>query len=254
MRVRAFRTGTVQTLATILLVALFVHFGNWQGGKAERQREIQSQFDSREHEPAITLLAGASLDPAAQQFRRVIVRGRYVPEFQVLLDNQIQGERAGYHVLTPLRIADSDDLIYVNRGWIPASANRAELPDVPPPAEAVEISGDLIAPPKPRWLAAPPIVSAGSPWPKLWQSFEIADIQSRVPGRVAALVVRLDERATGGYERQWTRFDSRVGMHQSYAYQWYGLSLLVIVLYLVAGFRAGARPPQSISGHQNQSG
>lgn len=238
MNTPRFRTGAVQTIAAIALLALFIHFGNWQAGKAQRGRDMQAQLDARSHDVAMNI-SSAALDPEADRLRRVAVRGRYVAEYQILLDNQIHAGRAGYHVLTPLRIEGTQDLIYVNRGWVPAAADRATLPAVPPPVGPLEVRGELVAPPKPRWLAhAPP---SGASWPALWQAVEVPEIQSRVAERIAPLFVLLDADLPGGYERQWTRPDSRVGMHQSYAYQWYGLAALVLIIYVASGLRRAAK-------------
>ena len=236
-----FRTGIAESLALVACVVLFVHLGNWQWGKAQRQSERQAQIEARGHDAAL-LVSNAAIDPDNDAFRSVIVRGRYVAAYQILLDNQVHGERAGYHVLTPLRIGDGQDLIYVNRGWVAANADRAKLPDVAPPADTIEIAGTLVAPPKPRWLAAPPPNVPNQPWPPVWQSFDIGDLRGRTSDRIAPLIVQLDPKSQGGYDRSWPRLDSRVAMHLSYAYQWYGLSALAVLIYLIAGVRRGRRP------------
>lgn len=234
------KIGVIETITAACVIALFVHLGNWQGGKAARQRELQSQLDRRSHESRLSV-GSAALDPVMDVFRAVTVRGQYLPEYQILLDNQILGGRAGYHVLTPFRIDDTSDLIVVNRGWVPASPNRDTLPDLPAPADLHEIRGELVIPPKPRYLATAPPQTAGQPWPMLWQAVEVREIESRLKQRVAPLFVQLDRNAPGGYERQWARLDTRVGMHQSYAYQWYGLAILIVVIYVAAAVRRGRR-------------
>lgn len=230
------KIGVIESIAAACVVALFVHLGNWQGGKAARQLELQAQLDHRSHDSLLSV-ASAALDPVTDEFRAATVRGLYLPEFQVLLDNQVMGDRAGYHVLTPLRIDGTSDLIVVNRGWVPASPSRDNLPVLPAPPGRVEIRGELVTPPKPRYLATAPVQEGGQPWPMLWQAVEVRELESRLKQRVAPLFIQLDRDAPGGFERQWARLDSRVGMHLSYAYQWYGLAVLVAVIYALSTIR-----------------
>lgn len=230
------KVGFVESIAAACVIAVFVHLGNWQAGKASRQRELQAQLDQRSHESFLSV-GSAALDPVADVFRPVTVRGQYLPEYQILLDNQVLGDRAGYHVLTPLRIEATSDLIVVNRGWVPASPSRNTVPALSVPTGPVEIRGELVTPPKPRYLAQAPPQALGKPWPTLWQAVDVKDLESRLQQRVAPLFVQLDPNASGGYERRWPRLDARVGMHQSYAYQWYGLAILVGVIYGVTAYR-----------------
>lgn len=57
-------------------------------------------------------------DSAQSRAQRVRVRGTYDFESEVLLMNRSRNGAPGVHVLTPVRLADRDTAVMVNRGWL----------------------------------------------------------------------------------------------------------------------------------------
>jgi surfeit locus 1 family protein len=94
-----------------------VALGLWQSGRAAEKR-------------------AAAAEP---EKRRVSLRGTFRPEYTVFLDNKIRRHRAGYEVVTPLRLGSEH--VLVNRGWIEAGRTRESLPQVRTPAGEVRIEG-----------------------------------------------------------------------------------------------------------------
>jgi len=61
------------------------------------------------------------------------VQGVFDDAHTILLDNRVMNGVAGYHVLSPLRIAGSELAILVNRGWLAAGRSRERIPLQPAP-------------------------------------------------------------------------------------------------------------------------
>ena len=80
------------------------------------------------------------------RYRRVVLRGTFDPARQVLIDNRLYREQAGYHVITPLRLEGSNMHVLVNRGWLPAAADHRILPDAAVPNGSVELTGIAVVP------------------------------------------------------------------------------------------------------------
>src|SRR3990170_3607683 len=80
---------------------------------------------------AVACAAGIALGVwQAQRAERISVRGEFLPERTVLLDNKLRRGRPGYEVVTPLRLAGAREMhVLVNRGWIAAGARRDEIPE-----------------------------------------------------------------------------------------------------------------------------
>lgn len=220
-------------LATAVLVPLFIHLGLWQAGKAERQRAAQAQYEAGQRALPVEL-GSAAFDPRQVQYRRVRLRGRFDAAHQILLDNQLHEGRAGFHVITPLRLA-SGGVVLVNRGWIPAPPNRSIIPAAAPPAGEQVLTGELMAPPRPRWLATAAPAEPG--WPAIWQALQFAEVEARGGFATAPLLLRLDPESPAGLTRRWEPFDSRAAMHQGYAYQWFAFATLVAGTFVFSVLR-----------------
>lgn len=207
-------------LLLAVLLPAFISLGLWQWRKAEAKTQLQSELDTRSQDAAIamptTAVAGEAL-----RYRRVILRGTFDAGRQFLLDNQVHQERAGYHVITPLRIAGSDLYVLVNRGWLPAPADHRVVPVAEVPAGEVELSGIAVLPAKRFFnLAAQPT----SGWAPVWQNLDLERFRQSVTYPLQPVIVQLDPAAPGGYVRQWPRPDERADRHRSYALQWFGFA------------------------------
>lgn len=226
-----FRPRLWPTLAVLVVVPLCVSLGLWQWRKAEAKQALQSLLDQRSREPAIELPAVAA-DAASLRFRRVVVRGEYEPRFQILLDNRVYREAAGYHVLTPLRIAGSELRVLVNRGWIPAPADHRITPAVDTPAGIVEIEGIATLPPE-KFFTLAPTVPAGDQWQPVWQNPDLAAYAHVVPFAIQPVVIQLDPaNPAGGFAREWPRPDERIERHVGYAWQWFGFAFAAVAIWL----------------------
>lgn len=222
-------------LATIALVALFIRLGFWQLHKAEAKQELQAQLDRHLTETAVALPNEIDT-PEDWRYRRVKVQGTYATQYQILLDNQVENGVAGYHVITPLRIANSERYILVNRGWIPAPAEHSMVPSVTTPTEPQEVTGSLWLPSTRIFaLEAPPTATA---WQPVWQNMDMERYLKSVPLQFYPLVVRLDPVSpAGGFVRNWPRPAERIATNLGYAYQWFGFAATLIAIYLVLSFK-----------------
>lgn len=229
------------TLAMLACTTLFIHLGQWQQGKAETRQALQARLDDRAQGSAVPLPAMPLADPAAiaaLAYAPVTVRGRFEPERQFLVDNRIYREQAGYHVVTPLRIAGSETRVLVNRGWIPAMADHRELPAIAIPTEEITLTGTAL-PPADRFFTLgkdAPIVP-DRPWPALWQNLDLARFRAAAPYPVQPLVLQLAADAPAGFARDWPRPDERWAMHFSYALQWYGFAASALLIWFFLGWR-----------------
>src|SRR3970282_1747564 len=90
--------GLWPTLATLALLPLMIGLGMWQLDRAGQKQRLQAEYNRGHLEPAKHLLSVLE-HPEALRFRRVAARGRYEPEYQILIDNRVHQGQAGYHVL-----------------------------------------------------------------------------------------------------------------------------------------------------------
>lgn len=227
----------VPTVVAFAVVAATVSLGNWQLRRADEKRTLQAQRDAAERDEPISLAAGEP-DVDALAGRRVRVRGRFVSKFDVYVDNRTYRGVAGFHVLSPIRIAGSDRHLLVLRGWVAGDPRaRARLPAVPTPDEPVEVEGVALRE-IPRTLelgSSPP----PGPHDRMWLNIDLAGFARWSGLSMQMPIVRESQPATtasgawdDGLVRDWPEPGVDVDRHLGYAFQWYALAALVGVLWL----------------------
>ena len=233
-----FRPTLISSVAVAILLPLLLYLGYWQLQRAEEKRLRQTEYDARAHSTLV------KVEPRLQraeelQFYKVVAKGRYETDRQVLLDNRVQQGQVGYQVITPLRLEDSDVRILVNRGWIPLGADRAHLPAIDTPKGSQEITGLATLPSEKFFTLGQPEKSSQQ-WQTVWQNLDMRRYRMAVPYPVQPVIILLDpESPAGGFVREWGRLDTGIAVHQGYAFQWFMLAATLIVIYLFYGLRAG---------------
>lgn len=229
---REFRPTLWPTLAAGALIIATVTLGNWQRHRASEKRALSGEYAIAVSAPALPF-DGTLPDLAALRYRRVQISGTYLTDKQVLIDNKLHAGKAGYDVVTPLRMARSGRTILIDRGWIPVGTSRAVLPVVPAPANRVTIEGRVALPP--RYFELQANAHPGT----LWQNLDIGRMSTTMG--LDLLPVFIEQLSTenggDGLLRDWPAPDFGVGQHLSYMVQWYSLAGLAIVLWLSLNWR-----------------
>jgi len=224
--------------ALVVLVAALVgalgtaRLGVWQLDRAAQKRALHDLIEQRARQAPLqdTELAATPQKAAEQHYRPVRLRGRWMAERTVFLDNRQMSGRVGFYVVTPLKLADGS-AVAVQRGWAPRNVQqRAELPPVDTPArDEVEVVG-RVAPPPSRLLEF-----GQSPPGPIRQNLDLAAFASEIGVPLRPLSIQqLDTPADHDTTllREWSLPVSDVSMHLGYAFQWFALSALIAGLYV----------------------
>lgn len=231
-RARYLRSA-LATLILILLLTLFVSAGVWQLGRAGEKYDLKAAFSAGSITAVLPELV-ADKEAEDYRFRRFQLQGRYDAAHQILLDSIVEGGRIGYQVLTPFDT--NGNLVMVNRGWVPASADRAILPDIDVPAEMRTITVRLNRFPVPGMRLAAPAVAADV-WPQR-MLFPVRDeIAAALDKPVPDYQLLLDEDQPDGYLRAWRAVDVGPERHYGYAFQWFAFALLAFVIFCMLNVR-----------------
>jgi cytochrome oxidase assembly protein ShyY1 len=233
---RVFAPHWAMTLATLVFLALFVSLGRWQWHRGEAKQLAWQEFEHQASLPAVD--TPADLD-AAPRFQTIRMRGRYDADHQFLLDNRSFQGKPGYEVLTPFELADGRRIL-VNRGWVPFLGYRDRLPDISIRREArdpgILVTGRLDELPTSGLASgrAPPTTDGS--WPKL-TSFPTHEELEAALGHELQRRIVLMVGAGDGYVREWSPPGLAPDRHFSYAIQWWGFALVLLVLYFGLNFR-----------------
>jgi surfeit locus 1 family protein len=200
----------------LLISALCASAAVWQWQRAEQSRAVTASFAAGGDETPLPGPPAALTE--AERFHRLEVRGTYAAEPQFLLDNMLHNGAAGYHVLTPFKIADSARSLLVNRGWV-AAGDRSTLPEVGVAADARSVSGRLERLPRPgmRLGTALPERTVGA---TVVQYPTAAELAERLGEPLYDYQLLLDSAAPDGFVRDWQPPVLPPERHLSYAGQW----------------------------------
>lgn len=223
------------TLAMLVGVLLFVKLGLWQAGKAELRTAEIAQFNARARLGPFAL-NGTAIAPAALQDAPVAAKGYFEPQDQFFVDNRQEDGVAGVHVVTPLRIDGTEVRVLVNRGWVAwPGGSRKALPSVQTPAGLVAVEGIATVPVNKNFLLMPEHAES---LPRLWPRLDLERFSAEQRYRVEPLVLLQTSPDAGTpLVRRWPAPEDRVARHQSYAYQWWGMALALLVFYGAATVR-----------------
>jgi surfeit locus 1 family protein len=228
---REFSPHLLPTLATLVLLPVLLSLGFWQLDRAEQKKEILRQYQQQQGESVLNLNK-----PTAEKefypYQRVEVTGRFDTSRQFLLDNKVYQGQAGYQVITPLLLPNNGQVVLVNRGWLPQTESRQELPVIPTPTENLEIVGQLkLDIGNGFQLGESGIL--GNTWPRVIQWLDIEQIGKSLGYKLQPFIILQDPDGPAGFVRDWYIKKISPEKNISYAVQWFGLALALVIIYLV---------------------
>ena len=170
--------------------------------------------------------------------RRALVTASFEGNQNLLLANRSRGNRVGYEVIAVAKVEGSDQPLLVNRGWVLASLDRQELPQLEPLPGSYRLSGQYYCP------AANSLVVDQNPdsgWPKVIYHLD-SDVLQQVFGQEitpAPCELRLDSDQPLAFEAGWELVNQSPQKHIGYAVQWFLLAIALIILALFANSNLG---------------
>ena len=215
------------SLGFAAVAAIGVALGMWQLSRANYKLALRHAVEAASKlEPLKDADFAARLPNAGDTNRRVQLHGRWLPDQTLYWDNIPMGERVGFVVVTPFKLAQGNGLILVQRGWIPRNfQDRNQLQPIETPAGDSVIEGVVANWPSQR-------ISLGGPeHGPIRQNLPLADFKALLGANLAGVTVRQTGAASLGMLRDWPQADDGVNMHKGYAFQWFSLSALVAAYY-----------------------
>lgn len=228
-----FRFRWIPFMAALLVMVVGILLGNWQTRRAVEKIAIENAIVERAEQAALDL--NKPFINTDIEYRRLSAEGSFIADWPIYLDNRPYQGKAGFTLLMPLRLSNSDSVVLVARGWFPRdAAERTKLPAIPVPAAPIRIEGIARR-------------SAGHVM-QLGQAADVqpgAIVQNLDPAEFARVsklplqnfIIEQTSDTNDGLVRDWPRPSGGVDKHRGYAFQWYALAATALVFFLVTGFR-----------------
>lgn len=212
----------------MLGVASTAALGRWQLSRAAEKEALQAAIDAQGQLPVLqapALLDAA--DPVSILHRAVHLRGLWIAERTVFLDNRQMRGQPGFYVLTPLALENSNKVVMVQRGWVQRNfVDRTALPSIPTPSGLVEIEGRVV--PAPARLYE----FSGPDQGTIRQNLDLGAfaLETGLPLWQQSVQQTGDDGSV--LLREWPVARTGVEKHYGYAFQWFGLCALLTGLYV----------------------
>ena len=234
-----FTPGLWPSVATLIVVPFLASLGMWQLDRAGQKRELHSTYIQRQQAAPVDLNREIILRQDEQKilWHRVSAFGQFDESVQVLLDNQVKNNQAGYFVFTPFQLEGSDSWFLVNRGWLSAGLDRNKLPEFMHSNGLLQITGVV------KHAQGTGILLGGKTEEELVPGIyrvnriELPRLEKQLGRSLMPYVIRLDRESPSGYLREWSQPGSDENMHLGYAFQWFALTGMVLIIYIVLNLK-----------------
>lgn len=224
------RRWVALALVAVVTAGVCARLGVWQfhqlGDRQDANAVITANVDAAPVPLAQEVPVGSS-PSADQEWRRVVVSGRYDAEGQLLVRYQTRGSLRGVDVVVPLTLADGT-VVLVDRGFLESAAGTPDAADVPaPPPGRVEVTG---------WLRSDSDApdEATTPVDGTVRAVSAATLAETVDGplRGGWVEALAESPAADGAELAGPeRPDTSIGPHLFYGLQWFFFGFLALLGY-----------------------
>jgi surfeit locus 1 family protein len=214
-------------LAALVVAGSTFSLGQWQLRRAAQKDALQSAIGAQDNLPLLDNRGlTAEKNPANVLHRQVLLKGTWRAEHTVYLDNRPMSGKTGFFVVTPLALEGSEKVILVQRGWVPRDfTDRTRLAPVTTPSGPVTVRG-RIAPPPSKLYAFKGVESG-----RIRQNLDIAAFSAQTGLPLLDVSLLQLDAASEGLLREWAAPNLGVDKHYGYAFQWFGLCGLVLILF-----------------------
>ncbi|WP_263081396.1 SURF1 family protein [Endozoicomonas sp. Mp262] len=214
------------SLLVLLLLPLLVGLGLWQLSRYQQKLELEQTWEARKQlAPMPISRLNDYQDPL---YLPIKVQGRFVSDTYFLLDNQVFNGQAGYELLMPF-VTNEGQWILVNRGWLPSTGSREELPAAGIDNRQYELSGTIYRAMGKPFLLAEDQWQEG--WPKVIQAVDYSRISSVLSQAIPPLLLVLNANEPGSLQVRPIKAVMSSAKHLGYALQWFTMALVLSGLY-----------------------
>jgi surfeit locus 1 family protein len=210
----------------LLGMVFFSSLGVWQLHRAD-EKKLTLAREAEEAARAPELWLGDNND--IKPFKRVKFAGKFLPHV-FFLDNQYHAHQIGYHVISPI-LMPTGRVVLLDRGWVSAGATRKILPDIDMPQKILDLSGVIYMPSAKTWVLGSGVENEQGNQMVI-ESLDFNLISQILHKSVYPFIIRLDKSSPAGFVRDWVTVVMPPVRHLGYAFQWFALAFVVLVVFV----------------------
>ena len=233
MKKNKFNPGKRITIFFVFFAFLFFSLGLWQIERGQAKTNLLDDFEKK------ILEKPSYINQKSQKWDRVYVEGKWDSSKQILIDNVIRRGIAGYKVLTPLRMKETDQLILIDRGWIKQNTFRDQLPDIKL-IQIDEVVSGILEIPELGLVLSDDLVS--KEWPKISQTKNLGVIKNEYDENIFPMILLADPTLKNSLEYiKITPTNMTPIKHYGYSAQWFLMFIVLCFMYVWYGYKRNAK-------------
>ena len=228
----SFKPSLLPSIITCALLYLMISLGNWQLDRADYKGNLQSIIESRQNIDPVELESLITKKQDDWLYHPVTASGEFDTAHQIYYDNQVHNMLAGYSVFTPLRISETSGIL-VNRGWLAVGNSRAKLPNIDiHDSGTVNVTGLISLPPS-KGMVLSNVAKGYVQWPAVLQTIDTVEIEKLLGYKLLPMVLIINDPKQTELDVMPIKINMRSEKHTAYAFQWFALSLTLLIIYIV---------------------
>jgi len=231
------RFNWVVALFVLALFSGLIRLGVWQMGRAQEKIQLQESYNELGQDYATPIeevgMSGLENDALTIQNMHVSLTGEYLNDKALFLIYQTYEDTLGYEVVTPFKLASSDKVVFVSRGWVYASTYEELLDKVESVTGERTVLGQLYVPTPKQAERSNEIDLNESRWPLEIRYLNTLELAPLFEESIFPYEVRLDEGQEGIFVRHWPTVYVDTGRNYSYALQWWSMGIAVLIVAFI---------------------
>lgn len=223
----------IPSLIVLAFVILMTNLGFWQLKRAH-EKEILLVLLADDQ---VTQIHEATQVKDFPQYANIILKGHFLQSPQLLLDNQIDNQKIGYHVFTPFLIDEINLFIMINRGWV--AKDDFDVKSISVNSNTVTLFGKLNHSPQ-VGIQLGEIELDNEKAVQVMTYFDREKVSRFLHENlckglrcvVSNRILLLKKDQDQGFKRDWTPIVMPPSKHIGYAVQWFSMTFVLIVLFV----------------------
>lgn len=221
-------------LVTLVVSGITARLGFWQLSRAHTKESLNAITQARQLEPALhneDWMAKSAPDTLLQ--RKVAMEGQWLEKYTVYLDNRTMKSQQGFYVLTPFELSNGS-VFLVQRGWVARDRARSDyLPPVQTAQGTVRLEAKVVSSPS-KLMELGASAAAKEGFTVLRQNIDLEAFRLETKLNLLATLQQTESDAKNdadGLLRDWPQSISGADKNRGYAFQWFALSALALILF-----------------------
>ena len=234
-----FKPGKAISIFVLFFFPLLILLGVWQVNRGIEKGDLLALYASNKSMHPMKEEDFFNLNISNNKYRNLFLSGEYLPKV-FFLDNRTYRNKAGFEVFSLFQ-TKKNNIFLINRGWSDKKIIKDKLL-YKPPTGTVQIEG-LNTPFHRLGLEIKSSFSDLLKEPLVFQELTFKKVLNFLDKGMSLnpVVIQLSVGSPGAFEPIWKPALFRASRHFGYAAQWFGLSLVLLILYVYFGVRQATK-------------